>query len=42
MEAFTRAYGPAFMACFVIPLVGSLYIDIFNAITITSFISFFQ
>lgn len=42
MEAFTRVNGPSFKAFFVIPLVGSLFIDFFNAITITSFISFFQ
>lgn len=42
MEAFTRVNGPSFKAFFVIPLVGSLFIDFFNAIAITSFISFFQ
>ena len=42
MEAFTRVNGPSFKAFFVIPLVGSLFIDFFNAITITSFIGIFQ
>jgi len=42
MEAFTRVNGPSFKAFFVIPLVGSLFIDFFNAITITSFIGFFS
>ena len=42
MEAFTRVNGPSFKAFFVIPLVGSLFIDFFNAIAITSFISFLK
>lgn len=41
MEAFTRVNGASFKAFFVIPLVGSLFIDFFNAITITSFMGFF-
>lgn len=42
MEAFTRIHGPSFKAFFVIPIVGSLFIDFFNAIVITSFISFLK
>lgn len=38
MEAFTRVNGPSFKAFFVVPLVGSLFIDFFNAVIITSFI----
>src|SRR5699024_8027901 len=41
MEAFTRVNGASFKAFFVIPLVGSLFIDFFNAIVITSFMGFF-
>lgn len=37
MQAFTKANGPSFKAFFVIPLVGSLFIDFFNAVTITTF-----
>lgn len=42
MEALTRVNGPSFKAFFVIPLVGSLFIDFFNAIVITSFIGFLK
>ena len=42
MEAFTRVNGPSFKAFFVIPLVGSLFIDFFNAVAITSFIGFLK
>lgn len=38
MEAFTRVNGPSFKAFFVVPLVGSLFIDFFNAVIITSFL----
>ncbi|MGO1500612.1 MAG: sodium/glutamate symporter [Marinobacter sp.] len=40
MEAFTSVNGPSFKAFFVIPIVGSLFIDFVNAIIITSFIGF--
>lgn len=38
METFTGANGPSAKAFFVVPLVGSLFIDFFNAFIITSFI----
>lgn len=38
METFTGANGPSDKAFFVVPLVGSLFIDFFNAFIITSFI----
>lgn len=41
MEAFTSVNGFSTKAFFVIPLVGSLFIDFFNAIIIQSFTSFF-
>ncbi len=37
MQAFTTANGPSVKAFFVIPLVGSLFIDFFNAVIITGF-----
>lgn len=42
MQAFARVNGPSFKAFFVIPLVGSLFIDFFNAVIITSFMGFFK
>lgn len=42
IQSFTDANGPSAKAFFIIPLVGSLFIDFFNAVTITSFISFFS
>lgn len=42
IQSFTDANGPSPKAFFVIPLVGSLFIDFFNAVTITSFISFLK
>ncbi len=42
MQAFTSANGPSFKAFFVIPLVGSLFIDFFNAMVITGFVEFFK
>ena len=42
MQAFTSANGPSFKAFFVIPLVGSLFIDFFNAMAITGFVEFFK
>ena len=35
MQAFTAVNGPSVKAFFVIPLVGSLFIDFFNAVIIT-------
>lgn len=39
MEALTAKTGPSVKAFFVLPLVGSLFIDFFNAAIITTFIS---
>ena len=39
MQAITQKYGPAPTAYFVVPLVGSLFIDFMNAIIITSFLN---
>ncbi|MDW5443385.1 sodium/glutamate symporter [Polaromonas sp. SM01] len=39
MQAFTSANGPSVKAFFVIPLVGSLFIDFFNAVIITGFLN---
>ncbi|MGX6592251.1 sodium/glutamate symporter [Cetobacterium ceti] len=41
METFTTANGPSPNAFFVIPLVGSLFIDFVNAAIITLFINIF-
>lgn len=42
MEALTAKTGPSVKAFFVLPLVGALFIDFFNAATITAFISFLK
>lgn len=42
IQTFTLANGPSPKAFFVIPMVGSLFIDFFNAFVITSFIKFFS
>lgn len=39
MQTVAKEYGPAPRAFFVVPLVGSLFVDFFNSIIITSFIS---
>lgn len=39
MQAITQKYGPAPTAYFVVPLVGSLFIDFMNTIVITSFLN---
>lgn len=39
MQAITQKYGPAPTAYFVVPLVGSLFIDFMNTIIITSFLN---
>ncbi|MEK6266818.1 MAG: sodium/glutamate symporter [Clostridium sp.] len=41
MEALTKNYGIAPRAFFIVPLVGSLFIDFFNAGIITTFMNFF-
>ena len=42
MQAFTSVNGPSLKAFFVIPLVGSLFIDFFNAGIITTFMNFLK
>lgn len=42
MQAFTSANGPSFKAFFVIPLVGAMFIDFFNAMAITGFVEYFK
>ena len=37
MQAVTKLYGPAPVAFMIVPLVGSLFIDFFNAAIITAF-----
>ena len=39
MQAITQKYGPAPTAYFVVPLVGSLFIDFMNTIVITIFLN---
>ncbi|MEZ2722334.1 sodium/glutamate symporter [Paenalcaligenes hominis] len=41
MQSFTAVNGPSPKAFFVIPLVGSLFIDFFNAVIITIFMNIF-
>jgi ESS family glutamate:Na+ symporter len=42
METLTQKYGPAPAAFFILPLVGSLFIDFFNAGIIVAFMNFFS
>lgn len=42
MQAITNVYGPAPKAFFIVPLVGSLFIDFINAFIITGFINFLR
>ena len=42
MQAFTAANGPSLKAFFVIPLVGSLFIDFFNAVIITGYMNYLK
>lgn len=42
MQAFAAANGPSIKAFFVIPLVGSLFIDFFNAVIITGFMNYLR
>ncbi len=42
MQAFAGANGPSLKAFFVIPLVGSLFIDFFNAVIITGFMNYLK
>ncbi len=39
MQVLTKNYGPAPQAFFIVPLVGSLFIDFFNGIIITGFLN---
>ena len=39
MDAVTSRYGPAPKAFFIVPLVGSLFIDFFNGVILTIFIN---
>ena len=39
MQALTKVYGPAPQAFFIVPLVGSLFIDFFNGLIITGFLN---
>ena len=39
MQAVTKRFGPAPQAYFVVPLVGSLFIDFFNGLIITGFLN---
>ena len=39
MQAVTKQYGPAPQAFFIVPLVGSLFIDFFNGLIITGFLN---
>lgn len=42
METLVEKYGAAPVAFFILPLVGSLFIDFFNAGVITAFMNFIQ
>ncbi len=39
MQAITKRFGPAPQAFFIVPLVGSLFIDFFNGVIITIFLN---
>ena len=39
MQAVSKRYGPAPQAFFIVPLVGSLFIDFFNGLIITLFLN---
>ena len=42
MQAFTSVNGPSVKAFFVIPIVGSLFIDFFNAVIITTYMNYLK
>ncbi|WP_210202673.1 hypothetical protein [Brucella pituitosa] len=42
MQAFTSVNGMSVKAFFVIPIVGSLFIDFFNVVIITGFMKMFS
>lgn len=39
MQAVTKRYGPAPQAFFIVPLIGSLFIDLFNGLILTGFLN---
>lgn len=39
MQAVTKQYGPAPQAFFIVPLIGSLFIDFFNGLILTGFLN---
>lgn len=39
MRALTERYGPAPRAFFIVPLVGSLFVDFFNSMVLTTFMN---
>ncbi len=39
MQAVTKNFGPAPQAYFIVPLIGSLFIDFFNGLIITGFLN---
>jgi ESS family glutamate:Na+ symporter len=39
MQAVTKRYGPAPQAFFIVPLIGSLFIDFFNGLILTGFLN---
>ena len=41
MQAITRLYGPSPVSFMIVPIVGALFIDFFNATIITLFANFF-
>lgn len=41
MDSVTETYGPSPTAFFILPLIGSLFIDFFNIGIITAFVNFF-
>ncbi|UQZ90438.1 sodium/glutamate symporter [Deltaproteobacteria bacterium Smac51] len=42
MKAVTNRFGPSVKAFFIVPIVGSLFIDFFNASIITMFMNMFK
>ena len=40
MRALVERYGPAPRAFFIVPLVGSLFVDFFNSMVLTTFMNF--
>ena len=39
MRALQEKYGPAPRAFFIVPLVGSLFVDFFNSMVLTTFMN---